>query len=99
MRTKLVNGSNILPSDGFPDGGEFGAHTYLLEKIGVIRRRVDKLMILDEVVCLHLPGSLQIKVWIIVAFLHWLLLLFFFRWHHFFVFMHRALFGLGVACA
>ena len=94
----LIDGSNILPSNGFSDGGEFGVHTYLLEKVRVIRYHVDEHAVLDEVVRLHLPISLQIKVWIIVAFLHRLLLLLpFSRWHHFFVFMHQALFGLGVA--
>ena len=97
----LVNGSNVLPSDGFPNDGEFGVHTYLLEKVRVIRYHVDEHAVLDEVVRLRLLGSLQIKVGIIVAFLYrlLLLLLFFFHWHRFFVFMHRALFGLGVAHA
>ena len=55
-RTFLLNGSNVLPSNGFLDGGEFGVHTYLLEEVRVVLWFVDELVVLDEVVRLHLQS-------------------------------------------
>ena len=97
----LINGSNVLPSNGFLDGGESDVHTYLLEKVGVIRRHVDELGVLDEVVRLHLLVSFQVEMVIVITFLHRLFLLLFllFRRLGFFIFMHRAIFELGVVRA
>jgi hypothetical protein len=97
-RALLVDGSNSLPTYGLPNGGEFGVHTYLVKEVGVICWRVDELTVLDVVVRLHLPVALQVEVWSIGIF-YSLLLLLPFHWLCFFVFMHRASFGLRVALA
>ena len=54
MRTLLPKGIDFLPTNGFPNRGEFDIHTYGLEKRGVVQWRVVKLVILDEVVRLLL---------------------------------------------
>jgi hypothetical protein len=59
---------------------------------------VDELTVLDMVVRLHLPVTLQVEVWSIGIF-YSLLLFLLFRWLRFFIFMHRASFGLGVVPA
>jgi hypothetical protein len=59
---------------------------------------MDELVVLDEVVCLHLPITLQVEVWSIGIF-YTLLLFLLLRWLCFFIFMYWASFRLGVVLA